>query len=35
MATRKASGMVLNAIADALPTLVGGSADLAPSNDTF
>ncbi|MBW7838634.1 MAG: transketolase [Chitinophagaceae bacterium] len=35
MATRKASGMVLNAIADALPMLVGGSADLAPSNDTF
>jgi transketolase len=35
MATRKASGAVLNAIAGALPTLVGGSADLAPSNKTW
>lgn len=34
MATRKASGAVLNAIADSLPLLVGGSADLAPSTDT-
>jgi transketolase len=34
VATRKASGAVLNAIAGALPTLVGGSADLAPSNKT-
>lgn len=34
MATRKASGKVLNAIADKLPTLIGGSADLAPSTDT-
>lgn len=34
MATRKASGKVLNAIADSLPTLIGGSADLAPSTDT-
>jgi transketolase len=34
IATRKASGAVLNAIAGALPTLVGGSADLAPSNKT-
>ncbi len=34
IATRKASGKVLNAIADYLPTLVGGSADLAPSTDT-
>jgi transketolase len=34
MATRKASGVVLNAIADSLPTLIGGSADLAPSNKT-
>ena len=34
MATRKASGVVLNAIAPALPTLIGGSADLAPSNNT-
>lgn len=34
IATRKASGKVLNAIADALPGLLGGSADLAPSTDT-
>lgn len=34
IATRKASGKVLNAIASSLPLLVGGSADLAPSNDT-
>jgi transketolase len=34
MATRKASGAVLNGIADALPTLIGGSADLAPSTKT-
>lgn len=35
MATRAASGQVLNAIAPVLPTLIGGSADLAPSNNTF
>ncbi len=34
MATRQASGKVLNAIADQLPTMIGGSADLAPSTDT-
>ena len=34
IATRSASGKVLNAIADRLPHLVGGSADLAPSNNT-
>lgn len=34
MATRKASGKVLNAIADAIPNLIGGAADLAPSTDT-
>jgi len=34
MATRQASGKVLNAIAGKLPTLIGGSADLAPSTDT-
>lgn len=34
MATRKASGKVLNAIADALPNLIGGSADLSPSTNT-
>jgi transketolase len=32
--TRKASGEVLSAIADALPELWGGSADLAESNNT-
>ncbi|CAN5276160.1 transketolase [soil metagenome] len=35
MATRKASGKVLNAVADYLPNLIGGSADLAPSTDTY
>jgi transketolase len=35
LATRKASGAVLNAIAPKLPTLVGGSADLAPSTNTY
>jgi transketolase len=35
MATRAASGQVLNAIAPAIPNLIGGSADLAPSNNTF
>jgi transketolase len=34
MATRKASGEVLSAIADVLPELWGGSADLAESNNT-
>jgi transketolase len=33
VATRKASGAVLNAIKDALPELWGGSADLAESNN--
>jgi transketolase len=35
IATRSASGTVLNAIARNLPTLMGGSADLAPSNKTY
>jgi transketolase len=35
MATRAASGKALNAIAPVLPTLIGGSADLTPSNNTF
>ncbi len=35
VATRAASGQVLNAIADNLPMLMGGSADLAPSNKTY
>ena len=34
MATRKASGAVINAVAGALPELWGGSADLAESNNT-
>jgi transketolase len=34
LATRAASGKVLNAIAPRLPQLVGGSADLTPSNNT-
>ncbi|HEX3102397.1 MAG TPA: transketolase C-terminal domain-containing protein, partial [Pyrinomonadaceae bacterium] len=34
-ATRAYSGEVINAIADAIPQLVGGSADLKPSNNTY
>ncbi len=34
LATRAASGKVLDAIAPRIPTLVGGSADLTPSNNT-
>lgn len=34
MATRQASGKTLNALADKLPFLIGGSADLGPSNNT-
>jgi len=34
-ATRAYSGEVINAIADAVPQLVGGSADLKPSNNTY
>jgi len=34
MATRAASGKVLDAIAPCLPALLGGSADLSPSNNT-
>jgi len=34
MATRKASGIVLGVLAARLPFLLGGSADLAPSNNT-
>ena len=33
-ATRAASGEFLNQLADVIPWLVGGSADLAPSNNT-
>ena len=35
VATRSASGKVLNAIAENLRNLIGGSADLAPSNNTI
>ncbi len=35
VASRAASGTVLNALSDVLPNLIGGSADLAPSNKTF
>ncbi len=34
-ATRNSSGKVLNALAARLPNLIGGSADLAPSNKTW
>lgn len=34
LATRAASGKVINAVAKTLPELFGGSADLAPSNNT-
>ncbi|MBC7390437.1 MAG: transketolase, partial [Opitutaceae bacterium] len=34
MATRQASGKVLNALAEVLPHLIGGAADLAPSTET-
>jgi transketolase len=33
-ATRQASGSVLDALAPVLPSLIGGSADLTPSNNT-
>lgn len=34
MATRKASGLVLDACMEHIPNLIGGSADLTPSNNT-
>ena len=34
-ATRNTSGKVLNLLADRLPNLMGGSADLAPSNKSY
>ncbi len=34
-ATRAYSGDVINAIADAIPALLGGSGDLTPSNNTY
>ena len=35
MATRSASGSILNQIAPQIPALIGGSADLTPSNNTL
>ncbi len=35
VASRAASGIVLNALAAVIPELMGGSADLAPSNNTM
>ncbi|MCW8805680.1 MAG: transketolase, partial [Ignavibacteriaceae bacterium] len=35
IATRSASGNTINSIAKYLPTLIGGSADLEPSNNTY
>ncbi|HEC98663.1 MAG TPA: transketolase [Nitrospirae bacterium] len=35
IATRSASGKVLNALADRMHNIIGGSADLAPSNNTY
>lgn len=34
-ATRNTNGKIINAIAKALPSFIGGSADLSPSNKTF
>ena len=35
IATRSASGQVIQALAKEIPSFVGGSADLAPSNNTY
>ncbi len=35
VATRKASGMTINAVMPSLPRVIGGSADLTPSNNTL
>lgn len=35
LSTREASGILINRIADKLPNLIGGSADLAPSTKTY
>jgi transketolase len=35
LATRSASGKAINVLAQCVPTLMGGSADLAPSNNTY
>ena len=34
MATRQSSGLIINRLKDIIPNLIGGSADLAPSNKT-
>ena len=35
LSTRVASGTLINRLAEKLPNLIGGSADLAPSNNTY
>ena len=35
MATRESSGIMINRLAKLIPNLIGGSADLAPSNKTY
>ena len=35
MASRQSSGIILNRLAEKLPQMMGGSADLAPSNNTL
>lgn len=35
MATRESSGIMINRLANLIPNLIGGSADLAPSNKTY
>ena len=35
IATRESSGIIINRLANLIPNLVGGSADLAPSNKTY
>jgi transketolase len=35
MATRDSSGILINRLAQIIPNLIGGSADLAPSNKTY
>ncbi len=35
MATRESSGILINRLKDLVPNLIGGSADLAPSNKTY
>ena len=35
MATRESSGILINRLANLVPNLIGGSADLAPSNKTY